>query len=245
MTKPVIPAEAGIQPKHAVLQTPRLSMRRFTLDDADFILELLNDPAWIEHIGDRGVRTLEDARAYMAKTLFSMYDRLGFGLYLVSLNESRERIGMCGLVKRDGLDDVDIGFAFLPAHRGKGYAVEAAAAVLVHAREDFGLDRVVAIVSEANPGSIRVLQKIGLRPAGRVKLPRDGSPSCSTPREEVPWPSARLHPCSWWSWPGAPRRSRRASIGVAPSAPARPNSPSTTRAAPRAPHASRRPAAPT
>jgi RimJ/RimL family protein N-acetyltransferase len=148
-------------------------MRRFVLDDADFILELLNDPGWIEHIGDRGVRTLDDARAYLAKGPLAMYERLGFGLYLVTLASTGERIGMCGLVKREGLDDVDIGFAFLPAWRRRGYAVEASRAVLEHARDDFGMTRIVAIVSETNPGSIRVLEKLGLASAGKVKLPRD------------------------------------------------------------------------
>ena len=155
------------------IHTGRLGLRRFTLEDADFIVELVNDPDWIAFIGNRNVRTLEDAQAYLAKGPLAMYDREGFGLYLVVLKATGERIGMCGLVKREGLEHVDIGFAFLPAWRGQGFALEAANATLAHARE-LGLPRVVAIVSEGNRASIRLLEKIGMRSAGKVKLPRDG-----------------------------------------------------------------------
>ena len=156
------------------IRTGRLRLRRFTLDDADFIVQLVNDPDWLRNIGDRKVRTAADARAYLLRGPLALYERHGFGLYLVSLAETGERIGMCGLVKRDGLDDADIGFAFLPAWRGRGFAEEAARAVLAHAREDLGLGRIVAIVSPRNAPSIRLLEKIGMRSAGKVKLPRDG-----------------------------------------------------------------------
>ena len=155
------------------IRTDRLTLRRFTLDDADFIVELVNDPDWIRNIGDRKVRTAEDARAYLLRGPLALYERHGFGLYLVSLDATGERIGMCGLVKRDGLEHVDIGFAFLPAWRGRGFAEESARAVLAHARQDLGIERVVAIVSPHNQPSIRLLEKIGMRSAGRVKLPRD------------------------------------------------------------------------
>ena len=153
--------------------TDRLLLRRFTLEDADFIVELVNDPDWLRNIGDRNVRTLDDARTYLANGPLALYERLGFGLYLVALKETGERIGMCGLVKRDGLDHVDIGFAFLPAWRGKGFAEESARAVLGHARE-LGLEKVVAIVSPGNVPSIRLLERIGMRAAGPVRLPRNG-----------------------------------------------------------------------
>jgi len=153
------------------IRTPRLAMRRFTLDDADFILALVNDPDWIRNIGDRKVRTLDEAREYLVKGPMALYERLGFGLYLVALKQTGERIGMCGLVKRAGLDHVDIGFAFLPAWRGKGFAEEAARAVLAHAR-DLGLEKVVAIVSPENAPSIRLLERIGMRAAGAVRLPK-------------------------------------------------------------------------
>ena len=155
------------------IHTDRLTLRRFTLDDADFIVQLVNDPDWLRNIGDRNVRTLEDARAYLAQGPLALYERLGFGLYLVALRETAERIGMCGLVKREGLEHVDIGFAFLPAWRGQGFAEESARAVLAHARE-LGLEKVVAIVAPGNVPSIRLLEKIGMRAAAPVRLPRGG-----------------------------------------------------------------------
>jgi RimJ/RimL family protein N-acetyltransferase len=164
---------AGPGPSAAVLETPRLTLRRFSLDDAPFVIEMVNDPAWLEHIGDRNVRTLEDARAYLQKGALAMYERVGFGMYVVVLKESGEPVGTCGLIQRDGLDDVDIGFAFLPQFRGAGYAFESAAAVLEHAIAGLGLKRIVAIVSPANHRSIRILEKLGLQFERTIKLPGD------------------------------------------------------------------------
>jgi RimJ/RimL family protein N-acetyltransferase len=156
-----------------ILETDRLLLRQLTTDDAEFILELLNEPAWIQYIGDRGVRTLEDARAYILNGPVASYAKNGFGLYLVALKETNESIGMCGLIKRDTLDDVDIGYAFLPKYWGKGYAVEAAQAVKTYARDGLGLRRIVAITDPANGGSIRVLEKIGLGFERMVRLSAD------------------------------------------------------------------------
>ena len=158
-----------------ILETPRLTLRRFTLEDAPFVFELVNDPAWIEHIGDRNVRSLDDARGYIQKTL-NMYERVGFGLYVVTVNETGEPVGTCGLIRRDGLNDPDIGFAFLPRGRGQGYALESAAAVLAYGRDTLGMKRIVAIVSAANPRSIRILEAIGLTYEGLVSLPGDVEP---------------------------------------------------------------------
>ena len=144
-----------------VIETPRLVLRRQRAEDAPFILRLVNDPAWLRHIGDRGVRTLGDAREYILGGAVAMYDRCGLGLYLVETREQRLPVGICGLLKRDTLDDADIGFAFAPEHRGLGYAREAAAATLAHARSDVGLDRVAAIVSPDNEASIRLLRRLG------------------------------------------------------------------------------------
>jgi RimJ/RimL family protein N-acetyltransferase len=153
-----------------VLETQRLILRRFSLDDAGFILALVNDPAWLEHIGDRNVRNLEDARAYLRRGALAMYERVGFGMYAVALKTSNEPIGTCGLIKRDELDDYDIGFAFLPEFRCRGFALESAAAVLQHGTNDLGLTRIVAIVSAANHRSIRILEKIGLKFERMVRL---------------------------------------------------------------------------
>jgi [ribosomal protein S5]-alanine N-acetyltransferase len=156
-----------------VLETSRLILRRFTLDDAAFAMELVNDPAWIANIGERNVHSLEDARAYLEKGALAMYEREGFGLYAVVLKSSGATVGMCGLVKRAGLDDVDIGFAFLPGYRGHGYAVESAEAVRDYATDTLELKRLVAIVSPANQPSIRLLEKLGFRYERPVRLPGD------------------------------------------------------------------------
>src|SRR5688572_24048547 len=121
-----------------VLETERLQLRYLSADDAPFIVELLNDPDWLQFIGDKSVRTLGDARAYLRDGPIAMYPREGFGLYLVVLRAQAKPIGLCGLIRRSGLADVDIGFAFLPAFRGSGYALESAAAVLAHGRDNLG-----------------------------------------------------------------------------------------------------------
>ena len=147
-----------------VIETDRLILRWLTTDDAAFMLELLNDPSWLRFIGDRGVRTLEDARNYILTGPMEMYSRLGFGLYLTELkDEGRTPIGICGLIKRDSLEDVDLGFAFLSRFQSKGYGFEAASATLAYGREQLGLKRIVAITSEDNEGSSRLLEKIGMK----------------------------------------------------------------------------------
>ncbi|MEH7744320.1 GNAT family N-acetyltransferase [Neobacillus drentensis] len=157
-----------------VMETDRLVLRWLTPDDAEFILELLNDPSWVRFIGDRRVRTLDDARNYIVTGPMEMYSRLGFGLFLTELkDEARTPIGICGLIKRDGLEDVDLGFAFLSRFQGKGYGFEAAAASLEYARDGLDLKRIVAITSKDNVGSARVLEKIGMKFEGMIKLPHD------------------------------------------------------------------------
>jgi RimJ/RimL family protein N-acetyltransferase len=138
--------------------------------DAAFMLTLLNEPSFVRNIGDRGVRTIADAQAYLAAGPLASYERFGFGLYLVELNRPAVSIGICGLVKRDTLPDVDIGFAFLPQFWSQGYAFEAAAAVRDHARDEVGLRRLVAIVDPVNGGSIRVLEKLGFSFEKMIRL---------------------------------------------------------------------------
>ncbi|GHO84745.1 alanine acetyltransferase [Dictyobacter formicarum] len=134
----------------------------------------MNDPAWLQFIGDFGVRTLEDARVYLLESTLAMYARMGFGLYLTELKESAVPIGVCGLIKRDFLEDVDIGFAFLPDFRKQGYAYEAAAAILAYGKETFGLKRIVAITSLDNQASGRLLEKLGLHFERVISFPPDG-----------------------------------------------------------------------
>ena len=126
-----------------VLQTQRLTLRHFDLNDAAFIVELLNEPSWLQHIGDKGIKTSSDAERYIQDGPLAMYARLGFGLYLVELTDSGEPLGMCGLIKRDTLQDVDLGFAFLSRFWGNGYAYEAAAAVMSYAATRLRIDRIV------------------------------------------------------------------------------------------------------
>jgi RimJ/RimL family protein N-acetyltransferase len=157
-----------------VIQTQRLRLRHFSSDDAEFVLELLNEPSFLRFIGDKGVRSLDDARRYIANGPVDSYERNGFGLYLVELKEDGTAIGMCGLLKRDGLPDPDIGFAFLPRYWSRGYAVEAAAEVITYAREILRLTRILAITSLDNESSGRLLEKIGLKFERTVKLSEDG-----------------------------------------------------------------------
>jgi RimJ/RimL family protein N-acetyltransferase len=154
-----------------ILETERLSLRKITMDDALFMLDLLNQPSFIQFIGDRGVRTLDDARNIIAKRYIEAYERLGFGIYLTLLRDAQTPIGICGLVKRDGLDDVDVGYAFLPQYWSKGYASEAASAVLDYARNTLGIRRVLGITTPDNASSIRVLERVGLKFERMVKLP--------------------------------------------------------------------------
>ena len=154
-----------------VIETERLLLRRLDPEDAAFILELVNDPDWLRYIGDKGVRNLDDARAYIETGPMAMYERVGFGLYCVERKSDAARIGICGLIKRDTLEDVDIGFAFLPQYRACGYAREAARATLGYARDKLGLTRVIAITSPGNDASGRLLEAIGLSFEGLRQYP--------------------------------------------------------------------------
>jgi RimJ/RimL family protein N-acetyltransferase len=154
-----------------IIETERLALRYISLDDAEFMLDLLNQPSWIHYIGDKGVRTLEDARSYILHGPVDMYARLGFGLYLVEVKDGNIPLGICGLIKRDFLVDVDIGYGFLPQHWAQGYAYEAAKAVMAYATEVLGLRRIVAIISRDNHRSAKLLGKLGLKYEQMVKYP--------------------------------------------------------------------------
>jgi RimJ/RimL family protein N-acetyltransferase len=158
-----------------VIESKRLTLRELELQDAEFILGLLNQDSFIRQIGDKGVRTLDDAREYILKGPIESYQRFAFGLYLTSLRHCGTPIGICGLVKRDGLDDVDVGFAILPQFWRQGYAAEAAAAVLDYGRRVLRLQRIVAITTPANHASIAVLERIGFRFERMIKLSEQGT----------------------------------------------------------------------
>src|SRR5262245_45822558 len=153
-----------------VCETGRLRVRYLDPHgDAAFIVELLNEPSFLQNIGDRGVRTLDDARRYMTEGPLASYARHGFGLFRVELKEAAVPIGLCGLLKRDWLPDVDVGFAFLPQYWSKGYAYESAQAVIDWGRRARGVTRVVGITALHNKGSMRVLEKLGLKTTGLVR----------------------------------------------------------------------------
>ncbi len=162
---------ADVTPADVVLATSRLELRSQTEADAAFILALVNDPLWLRYIGDRGVRTLDDARRYIREGALKMYNEHGFGLYLVVLRETRTPVGICGLVRREGLDDVDLGFAFVPEFRGKGYAREAAEATVAYARDVLGLRRIVAIAAPDNAASLKLLKGLGFTLERPLNLP--------------------------------------------------------------------------
>jgi [ribosomal protein S5]-alanine N-acetyltransferase len=142
-------------------ETARLRLRQQRLDDSAFVLTLLNDPGFLRHIGDRGVRTLEDAARYIEAGAMTSYAANGFGLWLIERKADGIALGVCGLVKRPNFDDVDVGYALLPAYRGTGYAREAVAATLAHARTAYGLTRLIAVVSPDNIPSRKLLELEG------------------------------------------------------------------------------------
>ncbi|BCB03673.1 GNAT family N-acetyltransferase [Bacillus sp. KH172YL63] len=155
-----------------IAETERLMLRWVETDDAGFILTLLNEPGWLKYIGDKGIRTLEDAEKYILNGPKAMYQREGFGLFLVERKVDYVPIGLCGLIKRDGLEDVDIGFAFLEARQSQGFAYEAALAVISFSK-DKGLNRLVAITTKDNTASSNLLEKLGMKHEGYVVLPHD------------------------------------------------------------------------
>ena len=153
-----------------VIETERLTLREMSEADAAFILELLNDPGFIRFIADRGVRTLEGAARYIEERFAESYRQHGFGLWLVETKGERVPIGICGLLKRKELNVVEVGYAFLPPFRSRGYAFEAASAAKAYARDALKLPRLYAVVNPDNAASIRLLEKLGMRFERAVRL---------------------------------------------------------------------------
>ena len=159
-------------PAENVIETERLIMSKLIVDDAPFVFRLVNEPSWLQHIGDRGVKNMDDARKYIIDGPMKSYETNGFGLYLVKLKDNTP-IGMCGILKRDTLNDPDIGFAFLPEYTGMGYAYESAFAVLNYGKTALGLTRIVAITSPDNSRSGKLLEKLGMKYSKMVRLAGD------------------------------------------------------------------------
>jgi len=160
----------------SMISTQRLLVRPITIDDAPFILTLLNEPSFLRYIGDKQVRTVEDARQYILNGPVASYERHGFGLCLMELKELHTPVGMCGILKRDGLPDPDIGFALIPDFWNKGLAFEAATAVLKDARERLKLNRILAITSLDNDASINLLERLGFRFERVMQLTPESDP---------------------------------------------------------------------
>jgi RimJ/RimL family protein N-acetyltransferase len=166
----------GAAGTRVLLTSARLMLRQLEAGDAPFLLALMNDTDYHANIGDRGLRSVADAGAYICRVVADSYRQHGYGMYLVLRRSDGCPVGIAGLVNRPTLEDVDIGFAVARDHRGEGYASEAGAVVVRHAARDLGLRRLVGIVSPGNEASIRVLQKLGLRFEARVRLTPDEAP---------------------------------------------------------------------
>jgi ribosomal-protein-alanine N-acetyltransferase len=156
-----------------ITETDRLILRELTTDDAPFIFHLVNEPAWLQFIGDKGVRNIDDAVNYIQNGPVKSYNTNGFGLWLVIDKQENIPIGMCGLIKRDSLEDVDMGFAYRAVYRSKGYGVEAATATLAYAKHTLGLTRIVAIANQDNVRSLKLLEKVGFQFERMITMPGD------------------------------------------------------------------------
>lgn len=163
----------AVQGDNWVLETERLHLRRVTPQDAGLMLAIWNDPAFVRFVGDRGIRSLDEALAAMQTGAFRLYAEFGYGPYALSLKEDGRQVGICGLFRREHLEHPDIGFALLPDFCGQGYAYEASVAVLAHARDDLGIKTLTAIVSPHNMASIALIEKLGLRFHRRITMPGD------------------------------------------------------------------------
>ena len=155
-----------------ILETERLVLREIdAVVDAPLLLELLNEPAFLRYVGDRGVRTVDDASEYIRSRIVPSYAKNGFGFYVAQLKANGESVGICGLVRRDGMEDVDVGFSTTARHWQRGYGFEAASALMAHGRAVHGLERIVAVADPENAASVALLQKLGLRFAKIIRLP--------------------------------------------------------------------------
>ena len=152
-----------------ITETERLRIKEVEIDDAGFIFELYNSPSWLKYIGDRNIYSEQQARTYIQESIIPSYQKLGYGFYKIELKQTGECIGTCGFFKRSFLDHPDIGYAMLPEHQSKGYMKEASEAVIKFGKEELGLDKILAITSEENEISQRVLRNLGMERSGVVR----------------------------------------------------------------------------
>jgi [ribosomal protein S5]-alanine N-acetyltransferase len=153
------------------IRTKRLTLSKFTINDAPFFCDLVNDPDWIKHIGDRNIKTNKDAEEYLKKNIIPSYKKDGFGFYVVRLTEENTPIGMCGLIKRDWMDYVEIGYAFLTQFRGKGYAIESSIATKKHAKTTLKISTLAAITDLDNEKSGNLLNRLGFKFSKLISYP--------------------------------------------------------------------------
>ncbi|NOS83601.1 MAG: GNAT family N-acetyltransferase [Ignavibacteria bacterium] len=156
-----------------IIETERLRLREFNSTDGELIYELLNSPGWLKYIGSRSISTVDDAVNYIESKLQKGYRDSGFGFYLVELKATGDKTGMCGLVKREGLDDIDLGFALLPQYENKGYAAESSLAVIQYAKNILNIDKLAAITLPSNLSSIKLLEKLGMKFDKKINIPGD------------------------------------------------------------------------
>ena len=156
-----------------MLETDRLTLHKMTLADAGLMLAIWNDPAFVRHVGDRGIRTIDEAEDAMSQGILRLYEEYGYGPYRMTLKDSGDAIGICGLFRRDSLDVPDIGYATLPDYCGRGYAIEAATAVIEHTGTVLGVERLIAIISPDNTASIGLIGKLGFEFERMHRMPDD------------------------------------------------------------------------
>jgi len=159
--------------KSSALETDRLFLLPTSEEDASFIMELVNTPKWLKYIGDRNIKSIEDARNYIREKMLPQEERLGFGNFTVVRKTDQQRLGTCGLYDREGLEGFDIGFAFLPEFEGRGYAFEAADELLKVALSKFALKEISAITTKENVASQKLLEKLGLIFIKMTTIPND------------------------------------------------------------------------
>lgn len=158
-----------------ILETERLTLRKFNLDDTHFIIKLVNSEGWLKNIGDRNIKTEEQARNYLQNGPLKSYSEHGFGLWLVELKADQVPIGICGILKRDTLETPDIGFAFLPEFTGQGFAFEVASATMAFAKNDLKIGVISAITVPGNTTSIKLLEKLGFKFSRKIEAANGGA----------------------------------------------------------------------
>jgi len=159
--------------KYKTFETERLFLKPTSVEDAEFIFELLNSPNWIKNIGDRNINSINDAKKYIQTKMLPQLTKLGYSVYTLILKQDNMKIGTCGFYDREGIKGIDIGFALLPEYEKKGYAFDSTRKLMNVALKEFGIKEISAITTEENISSKKLLQKLGFEPNGIIKLPND------------------------------------------------------------------------